>query len=470
VKLLLRARYILFALLIVVMAGAIVVGQPRGLLTDSRPPAHQIDVLVIGGSPAGVAAALAAARQGKIVLLADPRPYLGTVWTGAMMNMLDLSRNPSNGEPMIRGIFHEVYREINNVVFDPRHMREILAAIVANEPGIRLELDADFLRPLIEGGRVVGAEIRQSDGTKVAVKAWVTIDATDDGDVAAAAGVRFTYGREASGLDRRAMPATLMYRLRGVDWDQLSEFALAHRKSRQPSGVHQGYAWGFREPMRGYESATPGLSAHDLNVGRLADGTVLVNSLQIHDLDGTSPKSRADGYERALRELPHLVTYLRAHVPGFADVALVEAAPELYIRETRHLAGLYTLTARDIAAQTRFWDRIGAASYPVDLHQYVKGERYPYRPVRSPYTLPLRALVTAKVDGLFIASRALSATYQAAGSARVIPTTMAMGEGVGVAAAVAVERSMTPHQLSQSADAVSEVQRRLVNAGALIDF
>jgi hypothetical protein len=148
----------------------------------------------------------------------------------------------------------------------------------------------------------------------------------------------------------------------------------------------------------------------------------------------------------------------------------VDFAPELYVRETRHFAGLYTLTARDIAAQTRFWDRIGAASYPVDLHQYVKGERYPYRPVRSPYTLPLRSLITSTIDGLFIASRAFSATYQAAGSARVIPTTMAMGEGAGVAAAVAVERGMTPHQLAQSADAISEVQRRLVQAGALIDF
>ena len=100
----------------------------------------------------------------------------------------------------------------------------------------------------------------------------------------------------------------------------------------------------------------------------------------------------------------------------------------------------------------------------------MKGERYPYRPVRSPYTLPLRALITARVDGLFMAGRSFSATYQAAGSARVIPTTMAMGEGVGVAASVAIDRGLTPHQLAQSRDAVLEVQRRLVHSGALIDF
>jgi hypothetical protein len=465
-----RARYIVVAVLMVVIAGAIVVGQPGRVPIDKRPPAYKVDVLVMGGSPAGVAAALAAARQGKIVALVESRPYLGTVWTAAMMNMLDLSRNPQNQRPMIRGIFDEIYREFNNVVFDPAHMRQILAARVDSEPGITLLLKAEFLRPLADSDRVLGVEVRQMDGTQVSISAGATIDATDDGDVAAAAGVPFTYGRETSGLDRRAMPATLMYRLRDVGWAEIAEFALAHRKGRQPSGIHQNYAWGFREPMRGYESREPGLSAHDLNIGRLADGTVFINSLQVHDVDGTNRASRFDGYERARRELPNVVAYLRANVPGFAKAALVGMAPELYIRETRHVAGLYTLTTRDIAAQTRFWDRIGAASYPVDLHQYVKGEQYPYKPVRTPYTLPLRSLIAANVDGLFVASRAFSATYQAAGSARVIPTTMAMGEGAGVAAAVAVERGMTPRQLVRSRDAVAEVQHRLVRAGALIDF
>jgi hypothetical protein len=387
-----------------------------------------------------------------------------------MMNMLDLSRKPDTNEPLILGIFDEVYRQINNVVFDPRRMRQILATLVESDPGITQLLGTEFRRLIVDAGRMVGAEVRQSGGTDMLVSAAVTVDATDDGDVGAAAGVPFTYGREASGLDRRAMPATLMYRLRDVDWAEITKVALAHRRGRQPSGVHQYYAWGFREPMRGYESREHGLSAHDLNIGRLADGTVLINSLQVHDVDGTSRESRFNGYERAKRELPNVVAYLRANVPGFANASLVEHAPELYIRETRHLAGLYTLTARDIAARTRFWDRIGAASYPVDLHQYVKGERYPYKPIRSPYTLPLRSLVTAKVDGVFVASRAFSATYQAAGSARVIPTTMAMGEGVGVAAAVAVERGLTPHQLVQSTEAIVEIQRRLVRAGAIIDF
>lgn len=456
-------------LITLVLATAAVLVQPVFLRQDTRPPGFRADVLVAGGSPAGVAAALAAARQGMVVVLVESRPFLGTVMTGAMLNMVDVSRGP-NGEHLIEGIFLEIYREIGGIVFDPRRVRILLRKKVEAEPGIVSMLGIEHTEPIVADGRVRGAWVRSSDLATTPIHATVTVDATDDGDLAAASGVPFTYGREASGLDRRAMPATLMYRVAGVDWPKIVWYVHAHRRGRQPSGAFLGYAWGFREAMRAYHPADQRLSAHDLNIGKLPDGTVLINSLQIHDVDGTDPASRADGYARAVQEIPNKVSYLRANVPGFEDARLVEVAPELYIRETRHLAGLYTLTGKDILDRARFWDRIAASSYPIDLHQYVKGERYPYKPQRREYTIPLRSLITAKVDGLFVASRAFSATYQAAGSARVIPTTMAMGEGVGVAAAVAVERGVTPHQLAQRHDLVREVQQRLLRAGARIDY
>lgn len=452
-----------------VLATVVVLAQPVFLRYDAMPPGFRADVLVMGGSPAGVAAALAAARQGMVVVLAESRPFLGTVMTGAMLNMVDMSRGP-NGENLIQGIFLEIYREIGGITFDPRRVRAILRSKVEAEPGIVALLGVERAAPAVAEGRVVGAWVGLADGVMMPVHATVTIDATDDGDVAAAAGVPFSTGRETSGLDRRTMPATLMYRLAGVDWPRIVRYAYSHRHGRQPSGAFQGYVWGFGQAMRAYHPAGERLSAHDLNLGRLPDGTVLINSLQIHDVDGTDPASRADGYARAVQEIPHKVSYLRANVPGFAGAQLVEVAPELYIRETRHLAGLYTLTAKDILDRTRFWDSIGAASYPIDLHQYVRGEQYPYRPTRWEYTIPLRSLIAARKDGLFLASRAFSATYQAAGSARVIPTTMAMGEGVGVAAAVAVAHGVTPHQLAQRQDLVREVQQRLQRAGARIDF
>lgn len=459
----------LLVLLACLGAALLVAVRPQALHPDRRPPLVSTDVLVVGGSPAGVAAAVAAARQGRAVVLVERRPYLGTVWTGAMLNMVDLSRKP-DGDHLIKGVFLEVYRKIGGITFDPRRARRILRELVEREPGITLFLRTDTLQSLREGSRVAGAVVRFWDGETRTVRAAVVIDATDDGDFAAAAGVRFTYGRETAGVDRRAMPATLIFRVADVDWRAAVHFAWSHRRGRQPSGAFRGYAWGFRELMYDYHAADTRLSAHDLNLGRLPDGTIFINALQIHDVDGTDPASVRDGYERARREIPRLLDYLRTHVPGFERARLVEIAPELYIRETRHLAGLYTLTAEDIAASRVFWDRVATGSYPIDLHQYKKGEQYPFKPFRRMYTIPLRALVAAGVDGLLVASRAFSATYQAAGSARVVPTTMAMGEAAGIAAAVAVEHGLTPRHLVEQPELVREVQRRLVQAGAVIDF
>ena len=455
--------------LVAVLAAAMVAAKPLFVRSDQAPGGLRADVLVMGGSPAGVVAAMAAARHGMIVVLVEPRAFLGTVMTSAMLNMVDLSRG-RDGNSLIKGIFSEFYTRAGGISFDPRELRKVFRSMVDGEPDIKLMLNTQLVRPLLEDTRLVGAEVRTPDGQVVAIRASVAIDATDDGDLAAAAGVPFTFGREESGIDRRTMPATMMFRIADVDWKTVVRVAYAFRKGKQPSGAFRGYAWGFSQFMRDYVPDDPRLSAHDLNIGRLPDASVLINSLQIHDIDGTNPEARTAAYELAKREMPRLVAYLRSNVPGFAQARLVEVAPELYIRETRHLRGLYTLTAKDIVASTHFWDRIGAASYPVDIHQYKKGEQYPYRAVRKEYTIPLRALITVKIDGLFVASRALSATYQAAGSARVIPTTMAMGEGVGVAAAVVIRERITPHQLIGRRDLVEDVQKRLVRSGAVIDF
>jgi hypothetical protein len=465
----LRTPSVRIVVLLVIVVVALVALRPRFVRSDLRPTSLQADVLIVGGSAAGVAAAVAAARHGMIVVLVEPRPFLGTVLTGAMLNMIDASRRP-DGTPLIKGIYHELDRQIGGMAFDPMQVREILRLMIEAEPGITVYLRTTLARPLLQGHQLLGAQVRLEDGHDVIVKATVTVDATDDGDLAAAAGVPFTLGRQTSGIDGRMMPATLMFRVADLDWPVVTRYAWSQRRGKQPSGATAGYVWGFRDAMRNYVPADSRLSAHDLNIGRLPDGTAWINSLQIHDVDGTDPADRRRAYEQAHRELPNLVAYIRANCPGFANARLVEAAPELYIRETRHVRGLYVLTAQDIARRTRFWDRVGAASYPVDLHQYKKGERYPFTVARREYTIPLRSLITTKVDGLFVASRAFSATYQAAGSARVVPTTMAMGEAAGVAAAVTVTRRLTPHQLAERPDLVAEVQLRLVRAGALIDY
>jgi hypothetical protein len=220
--------------------------------------------------------------------------------------------------------------------------------------------------------------------------------------------------------------------------------------------------------MKRYRPSQPDVAVLGLNLALQRDGTVLINSLQVFGVNGTDSASIEAGMAKARRELPPLVAFLRESIPGFGNAVLVDHAPQLYIRETRHLRGLYTLAVEDILIGRLFSDRIAAASYPIDIHPYVNGWVSPYAPVRHVYTIPFRTLVPVNLDNLLVASRAFSATSEAAGSARVIPTSMALGQAAGVAAAFCAKRGCTPRDLVRSSALMNEVQRILKAQGATI--
>ena len=160
--------------------------------------------------------------------------------------------------------------------------------------------------------------------------------------------------------------------------------------------------------------------------------------------------------------------FLRARAPGFANAYLVGAAPYLYVRETRHLACLYKMEAEDILEGHDFWDRVAIASYPIDLHPYIPGHMNPYRVSRRVYAIPFRILVPRGVDRLMVVGKPVGATYIAAGSLRVIPTGMAMGEAAGEAAALAVRWGTTPTRMAENAALIARLQHRLVSMGAYL--
>jgi hypothetical protein len=159
---------------------------------------------------------------------------------------------------------------------------------------------------------------------------------------------------------------------------------------------------------------------------------------------------------------------MRAAIPGLSQAQLADSAPELYVRETRHIEGAQALTATDILRRRVFWDRIAVASYPIDIHPYTPTWTSPHPPVRYVYTIPLKSLIPRTGDGLLVASRAFAATSEAAGSARVIPTTMALGQAAGVAAALCAKEGCTPQALTRSPTLVKRVQQLLLRQGAFL--
>jgi hypothetical protein len=440
-----------------------------GGLRAAPPPRHiTVDVLVVGGTPAGIAAAAGAARAGARVHLVEGRPKLGGPITWAWLTTFDMNLSP-DGLHLTRGVFADYYKLLG-LSFDLEEAIHKLTWAVYREVLVNVTENAPLIRPLMEGSRIVGAEFEDKAFDRLlTVRAKIVIDATDDADLAAAAGARVVMGREGPRGERWMQPVTLIFRVEGANWDAITRVLMQHRTADPARwGVNGKAGWGFWEEMREYRPSQPDTGVLGLNLALQHDGSILINNLQVFGIDGTNQTSLVAGMTKAQRELPRLVGFLRETIPGFENARLAATAPALYVRETRHIDGFYTMTVRDILLRRQFEDRIAVASYPIDIHPYRPDWSNPYAPVRHVYSIPFRSLVPKGVAGLLVASRSFSATSEAAGSARVIPTTMGMGHAAGVAAAICAKDGCLPETIIRTPALMRRLQQVLVAQGAYL--
>nr|WP_315987804.1 FAD-dependent oxidoreductase [Desulforamulus aquiferis] len=287
---------------------------------------------------------------------------------------------------------------------------------------------------------VTGVEVKLQDGTSRKFSAQRVIDATQDADIAVASGVPYTYGQEDYGRGDSLMAVTLVFKLDGISKADWLKMMLHLNSSREPhTGANLVSAWGFGTLMKGYESNVPEVAMRGLNVGRQKDGTVLINALQVFGIDGLKLEDRKRARELAQKELPHIVEYLNENVPGFASAFLANTAPELYVRETRHIEGLYRLNIDDVLENRDFYDRIAFGSYPIDIQATDPSFKGNVIGVPIQYAVPFRSIVPQKVENLLVVGRAASIDSLPHGSARVIPIGMATGQAAGIAAAISLE-------------------------------
>jgi len=427
------------------------------------------DVLVVGGTPAGVAAAVAAARRGDSVVLVAQRDELGGVLTDAMMDQWDLNIAPHGTTSVEGGIFREIYAALGDS-FTPDDAARVFGQLVAREPRIRVVTDAE---PVGVVATQTGLE-RHVDSVTFAgvrdhhsfvVAAPYIIDATDDGDVAALAGARYDLGRQDTGRDLLMQPVTLMFTLTGVDWPAVER---SYRPKRfGPGGAGDRRAWGYGKLMERYWPLSDDVVVRDLNFGHEDGGSVTVNAIDVLGIDAV----RADELDRARTiseaETPHLVEFLRATIPGFRNARIGRYADAIYVRETRHFIGVERLTSEDIWNGKIPEDTIGLSSYPLDLHPVTVTDRPAFAPVRHVYGVPLGTLIPRDFRNLILAGPAISASHMASGSARVIPTTIEEGEAAGAAAAQAALHHITFLDLVLSMPQIAELRDDLRDHGAI---
>ncbi len=451
------------------MVALVLAAAPPAGAQSPQPRQVSADLFVYGATPQGVTAAAAAAFRGLRVVLADPTPFVGGAFSQSWLNTLDLSWD-SSGALLYGGLVQEFVHRLGS--FDgvdvrraERVLRELLSA-----SGVQVKLGWRLEEVELTHNRLTGVTVAAPEG-RVRISAEAIVDATDVAQLAAAAGVRFTVGREDTGLDRRSMAAGLVLRLRGLSWTQISEAACPSRPCPNGSGRRPYLVWGFNGLLARYVPSDPSrFTLRGLELALQGDGSVLVKGLQVFGVEATDPDATALAYRQAQAEALRAVRYLRLAAPHlFGTAELVATAPALYVRESRHMVGRYRLRADDVLYGRDFPDGVAVGGYPMDGQAYYAGEP-PYLPgVPAPYGVPLRSLLPERIDNLLVVSQAASFDSVAAFSARVVPLQMALGEAAGIAVAVAHSLGRPPSVFADNPAALQQLRSALRLSGIRLD-
>lgn len=424
------------------------------------------DVIVVGGEPEGIAAALSASRNGLKTLLLENDNALGGLMTLGKLNFIDMNHGP-NKELLTQGIFEEFYKKMGNA-FDIEEAKQYFLHTVEKEKNITLKLNNKIVAPIMDANKICGV-IVEENGEQREYRSLRVIDATTDADLAALAGVPYTLGGEDYGEKELLMGVTLVFEVSGVNWDRVVKY-LKHEDNDPNSGASKIAAWGYGKEAMAYKSHDEMMRFRGPNIAKQKNGNVLINALLIFGVDGLDPESKKQGIERGKFEIPYIIQFMREKFPGFEKAEFAGTAEQLYVRETRHIIGEYRLTITDVLENSDQWDRIAHGSYPVDVQPSSPANWNGGNIIGNPsiYSIPFRCLVPLEIDNLLVVGRSASYNSLPHGSARVIPVGMATGEAAGVASAYSINEAISFREMTKSHEAVAWVQERLKKQGAYL--
>ncbi len=435
------------------------------------------DIIVAGGGPAGVAAGIAAARNGAKVLLLEKHGFLGGMATAASvpafcpfsdgekaviqgigLEVLERMKGAQNWQDPFRDRQESVKWEYDWVPIDPEVLKRVLdEMVVASGCGILLHAAVSDLQ--VEDGAVKAVVVADPWSNRT-IRCRYLIDCTGDADLVVKAGGECEYGDE-RGL---VQAVTLCFRLANINLERFMAYARENGENGNlAKAVARAKADGefpFDEKhVCGFAIQNQGMAG--LNFGHVYE----IHPLQAEDLTRAEIESR--------KRLPAMLTFLKKYVPGLEDAVLASSGPALGVRETRRIVGEYRLTKQDYYDRRVFEDTIARYAYPLDVHAATPGEvvyqndrdeyiSSKYRAGES-YGIPYRALLPKGLKNVIVAGRPLAADRAMHGSFRVMPACFATGQAAGTAAAICAGEALELRAID-----IPRLQKRLKAQGAYL--
>ena len=416
----------------------------------------EYEVCVIGGGPAGVCAAIEAAREGKKTVIVESTGMLGGMATAALVGPFMTCYDSKGEERVVRGLFDEIVERtialggaispddtdapsVYTSFLKKYHRRvtpfdsytlQLTLDRMCIEAGVEIFLYTKYVDSVCKDGAIDSIVLAAPEGL-VALKSKLYIDCTGNADVAEKSGVQTWWGSE-DGMPPQ--PGTLFFEV-----DDADDEAFLGRGCRP------------KLPTKCYRKPIP--------------GTYKVNHYRVYGVNANSARSMTDAHIEAREQVLDSYRDL-LETEGFEHCKITQVAPVLGIRESRHIVGKYRLTVNDISEGVFFDDTVVVFGYGMDVHsrdgQISDGF---HGKVAPKYTIPYRSLVPEGCSNLLVAGRPISAESQAAGAFRVIPACMAMGQAAGQASAIALNSGKSVGEIDTDL-----LRTNLRDHGAIVDY